>query len=116
MLRALERECAARGVQDPLAGRKGEHSGLWHAVAAAVGTGRSSTQCRNRWRDVMQPGLRKGRTWDAATDKRLVAAVREHGLGSWKKIATHFPGVAAVRCRQRSRWEAVRGNLRTCRC
>ena len=83
------------------AGKEGEHGDLWRAVAAAVGTGRSYGQCYERWRDSMRPGLQKGRTWNEAKDRRLVALVQRYGEKAWEAIAAHFPGVPPRKCRQR---------------
>jgi hypothetical protein len=53
-----------------------QHGTDWRRVAAAVGT-RNYTQCMQRWKSVLQPGLVKG-AWSEKEDALLQQAIRKH--------------------------------------
>lgn len=59
----------------------GEGYGSWPLVASAM-EGRTASQCRERWRNALQPGLRRGR-WTAMEERLLYLAVRAHSKDRW---------------------------------
>jgi myb proto-oncogene protein len=78
----------------------------WVAIATLV-PGRSNQQCRNRWRDALDPSIgrataRTGK-WIADEDKKLMDAVRAHGAKDWEQIALLVPGRTHKQCRNRWR-------------
>ncbi|CAM9565122.1 unnamed protein product [Chrysoparadoxa australica] len=70
----------------------------WKAIAMLVST-RNHTQCLQRWRKVLCPGLKKGQ-WTANEDAMLVALVSQ-GFKNWGQLATHMPGRTSKQCRER---------------
>jgi hypothetical protein len=48
--------------------------------------GRTDAKCRERWVNVLDPGLSKDK-WSAAEDAKLLELARLHGAGQWTKIA-----------------------------
>jgi hypothetical protein len=90
----------------------------WAAIAALV-PGRRTGQCRNRWRNVLNPNIDRvnGRTgkWTAAEDGQLKDAVKAHGDHNWGPIAALVPGRVVIQCRHRwlSALDPKRGNRRT---
>jgi hypothetical protein len=76
----------------------------WAAIAALV-QGRTYTQCRNRWRDTLDPSIKRAnrRTgrWEEDEDIRLKAAVRTHGGKDWAAIAAQVQGRNKNACRHR---------------
>jgi hypothetical protein len=81
------------------------HKNNWEAIAT-LGSGRTSTQCRNRWNDVLDPNIdrgsgRKGK-WTAVEDIMLQDAVQMHGGKNWEIIAALVPDRTKIQCR--SRW------------
>jgi myb proto-oncogene protein len=81
-----------------------EYKRDWVAVAALV-PGRTRSQCKNRWRDALDPNVdrAKGRTgtWTEDEDSKLKDAVQMHGGKSWPTIATLVPGRTNTQCRHR---------------
>ncbi|PCH41368.1 hypothetical protein WOLCODRAFT_69152 [Wolfiporia cocos MD-104 SS10] len=57
----------------------------WSEVASFV-PGRSNEQCRDRYNEVLNPSVVKGK-WTPDEDKALIAAVDRAGPGGWKEIA-----------------------------
>jgi myb proto-oncogene protein len=84
-----------------------EHGGKnWKAFAALV-SGRTQKQCRNRWHDVLVSNIDPTTTalagkWTEDEERKLRDAVGAHGAKNWKKIAALVPGRTNIQCR--SRW------------
>lgn len=81
----------------------------WKAIAALFcersDTHRESVQCLQRWRKVLQPGLKKGK-WSLEEDSTLMRLVKESidkGVSPvrWPKIANKIPGRTSKQCRER---------------
>jgi hypothetical protein len=66
----------------------------WDAIATLV-PGRTRSQCRSRWKDVLDPSiaLTAGRTgkWTEDEDSKLKDAVQTHGGKNWDGIAALVP-------------------------
>jgi hypothetical protein len=76
----------------------------WKKLAALV-SGRTKSQCHNRWCDTLEANLdpttaRAGK-WTADDDKKLKDAVREHGAKNWVTIATLVSGRTKKQCHKR---------------
>jgi hypothetical protein len=70
----------------------------WKNIAAQLG-GRTCRQCRERWKNYLDPNLNKD-PWTAAEDELLIAQYA--ALGSqWSLIAKHFPFRTDVACKNR---------------
>jgi myb proto-oncogene protein len=67
--------------------------------AAAMVPGRTTTQCRNRWVECLDPFVNRGR-WAAKGDEKLTAAVMELG-NDWVRVAALVPGRTNNQCRLR---------------
>jgi myb proto-oncogene protein len=67
----------------------------WAAIAALV-PGRTKSQCKNRWKDVLNPSIDRtsGRSsnWTEAEDAKLKDSVQTHGGKNWEAIAALVPG------------------------
>ena len=63
-------------------------------------TRRSNTQCRQRWINALDPGLKKGE-WSPKEDAALKAARAKLGDVKWTEIAALVPGRNDQQCRQR---------------
>jgi myb proto-oncogene protein len=78
----------------------------WEEIAAMVPS-RTQKQCRNRWRDTLDPSIDPATTcagkWTEEEDERLEDAVRAHGGRSWKGVAALVPGRTQKQCQ--SRWQ-----------
>ncbi|GLT60360.1 hypothetical protein SLA2020_331290 [Shorea laevis] len=72
----------------------------WQSVASAL-TGRTGTQCSNRWKKSLHPTRQRVGRWSADEDKHLKVAVMPFGPKNWKKIAEFVPGRTQVQCRER---------------
>ncbi|CAM9866931.1 unnamed protein product [Chrysoparadoxa australica] len=70
----------------------------WKAIAQFVAT-RNHSQCLQRWKKVLCPGLKKGQ-WTAEEDSRLLALVNQ-GFKNWGLLAEHMPGRISKQCRER---------------
>ncbi|OAX39173.1 hypothetical protein K503DRAFT_106227 [Rhizopogon vinicolor AM-OR11-026] len=60
----------------------------WVEVAAAV-PGRHNEQCRDRWNDVLNPAVAKGK-WTEEEDRDLLTAVQQLGVPNWKEISNQL--------------------------
>ncbi|OJA09929.1 hypothetical protein AZE42_04876 [Rhizopogon vesiculosus] len=60
----------------------------WVEVAAVV-PGRHNEQCRDRWNDVLNPAVAKGK-WTEEEDRDLLAAVQQLGVPNWKEISNQL--------------------------
>jgi hypothetical protein len=76
----------------------------WKDIALLV-PGRTCKQCRNRWRDALDPSIRltNGRAgkWTADEDKMLKNAVRTYGGKNWKAIALLVRSRTSKQCFKR---------------
>jgi hypothetical protein len=84
------------------------HGGTnWDAIAALI-LGRTTSQCRHRWKNALNPSiaLTAGRTgkWSEDEDTKLKDAVQTHGGKNWDAIALLVPGRTRIQCRS-SRWK-----------
>jgi hypothetical protein len=70
----------------------------WKGIALLLG-GRTCRQCRERWKNYLDPNLRKD-AWTAQEDERLLAQYQELG-SQWSLIAKHFPSRTDVACKNR---------------
>jgi hypothetical protein len=71
----------------------------WESVASLV-TGRTSTQCRERWNFRIGPGLNKApfKPWE----DEVIVRERERLGNRWTKIAQQLPGRSS--CAVKNRW------------
>jgi hypothetical protein len=79
----------------------------WYAIAALV-PGRTKLQCKNRWREVLDPSVEwtpgRAHKWTTDEDAKLKGAVRMHGVRKeWYAIAALVPGRTKLQCRNRWR-------------
>lgn len=70
------------------------------AIAAFVGSGRSRSQCSQRWIRVLDPKLSK-MPWKSEEDDMLLSLCKSYGTKSWMKIATQMGNRSDVQCRYR---------------
>lgn len=78
--------------------------GHWSKIAARVGT-RNGKQCRERWRNQLNPRVDK-RPWSPEEDAVVVGMVREMGQ-RWSEIARRLPGRSENAVK--NRWNARLG-------
>ncbi|KAG2152880.1 hypothetical protein DEU56DRAFT_520255 [Suillus clintonianus] len=64
------------------------HGTSWVDVATAI-PGRHNDQCRDRWNDVLNPAITKGK-WTKEEDQDLLAIVQQLGTSSWKDISNRL--------------------------
>jgi ribosome recycling factor len=71
----------------------------WDAIAALV-PGRTTSQCRDRWKDALNPSiaLTAGRTGKWEEDSKLKDAVQTHGDKMWVAVAALIPGRTRKQC------------------
>jgi hypothetical protein len=84
---------------------RNEYKTDWAAVAALV-TGRTPRQCRDRWQLVLDPSIDRtppGRTgqWVEDEDIKLKDGVERHGGNNWDAVAALVPGRTQKQCRNR---------------
>lgn len=72
----------------------------WRIIAAFVGSGRTSSQCNQRWTRALNP-LILHTPWSSDDDQRLLAIVAASGKCKWRKIADYFAGRTDLQCRHR---------------
>ncbi|PWA72019.1 myb domain protein 4r1 [Artemisia annua] len=72
----------------------------WQLIASIL-SGRTGTQCSNRWKKSLNPLRERVGRWDSDEDKRLKIAVRLFGAKNWHKITKFVPGRMAPQCRER---------------
>jgi hypothetical protein len=80
----------------------------WGAIAAFV-SGRTNSQCKNRWHNVLHPTIdraneRMGK-WSEDEDRKLKDAVQMHGGKNWGAIAALVPGRTPKQCH--SKWNGI---------
>jgi hypothetical protein len=63
---------------------------------------KSDIRCRERYQDVVKPGLRQSNiAWTADEDEQLLVSVILHGVGNWAGIVKDLPGRTDRACQQR---------------
>lgn len=70
----------------------------WSACCRRLAN-RSATQCRERWKNSLDPSIKKG-DWSEAEDLQLFLSLRKH-LFSWKKVSLDLEGRTRISCRNR---------------
>ena len=70
----------------------------WTTVSAKVG--RPANQCKNRWKNDVQPKLVKG-PWTKEEDELLAKLVHEKGPKHWTQIARYMKGRVGKQCNER---------------
>lgn len=78
--------------------RYGNHD--WRMISAFVGSGRTSSQCNQRWTRALNPQINHN-PWTDDEDRRLVELVGEMGSCKWRKIAERLHGRTDLQCRHR---------------
>ncbi|EFO20880.2 hypothetical protein LOAG_07607 [Loa loa] len=73
----------------------------WIKVASCV-PGRSDSQCRDRWVNVLDKSI-KAEPWSVDEDEKLLEGIRIFGKGEWSRISTMLPGRSASHCKSRFR-------------
>ncbi|KAG0702362.1 hypothetical protein DFH29DRAFT_505758 [Suillus ampliporus] len=72
----------------------------WVDVASVI-PGRQNDQCRDRWNDILNPTVAKGK-WTEEEDRELLAVVKRLGTSSWKDISNQLgSGRTDSMCRNR---------------
>ena len=71
----------------------------WKLVAAYV-PGRDDNECMQRFRNMLDPNLRKG-PWTAEEDEKIIELVKKHGAKQWTTIAEALDGRTGKQCRER---------------
>lgn len=74
----------------------------WTAVSQFMGTGRSRSQCSQRWHRGLNPRISKDK-WTDEEEQKLVSLVRQFGDASWTRIASKMGNRSDVQCRYRYR-------------
>jgi hypothetical protein len=72
----------------------------WRSISEFVGSGRSSSQCNQRWCRALDPAILH-RPWSDADDQQLLRAVEVLGKSSWCQIAKIMTGRTDLQCRYR---------------
>ncbi|OHT08102.1 Myb-like DNA-binding domain containing protein [Tritrichomonas foetus] len=72
----------------------------WRMVAAFVGSGRTSSQCNQRWTRALNPAI-SHQPWTREEDFLLMKLVGEMGECGWRKIAMKIEGRTDLQCRHR---------------
>jgi hypothetical protein len=72
----------------------------WRSIASFVGSGRTSSQCNQRWCRALDPAIIH-KPWTETDDKRLLRAVEVLGKTSWCQIAKIMCGRTDLQCRYR---------------
>ena len=75
-------------------------SSCWSEIALHF-TSRTDVQIRERWQDVLRPGLRGSVPWSTQEDRILLDAVDDEGVGSWTKVSRRVPGRTDHQCATR---------------
>ncbi|KAJ1392013.1 Homeodomain-like protein, partial [Ochromonadaceae sp. CCMP2298] len=64
--------------------------GAWARIGAAFGTSRNGRQCRERWRNQLDPAINK-EPWSRQEELCLLDAHQELG-NKWTEISNRLPG------------------------
>ena len=70
----------------------------WQAVSDYVGTGRTKSQCSQRWERTLDPAISR-EEWTNEEKQRLIEAVQQYGLKSWVKVSKMVATRSDVQCR-----------------
>ena len=68
-----------------------DHGDRDWAKLALILKGRTGKQCRERWKNHLDPNLTQAQEWTAEEDARLIELHESLG-NAWTRIAQHFPG------------------------
>jgi hypothetical protein len=74
--------------------------GDWKRIAEFVGSGKTGSQCSQRWSRALNPSLSKEQ-WTEEEDGDLWDGVMTHGQHSWAKVAKRVQSRSDVQCRYR---------------
>jgi hypothetical protein len=72
----------------------------WRLIASFVGSGRTSSQCNQRWCRALDPAISR-KAWTESDDQQLLRAVEVLGKASWCQVAKILTGRTDVQCRYR---------------
>jgi hypothetical protein len=72
----------------------------WSRIAAFVGSGRSKSQCHQRWTRGLDPRIIK-ETWTPQQDELLLMLVALYGQKGWTRISIGLGNRCDVQCRYR---------------
>jgi hypothetical protein len=72
----------------------------WRSIASFVGSGRTSSQCNQRWCRALDPAILH-KPWTEADDRKLMRSVEVLGKASWCQIAKIMCGRTDLQCRYR---------------
>lgn len=72
----------------------------WSRVTAFVGSGRSKSQCHQRWTRGLDPRIIKA-TWTSQQDETLLMLVALYGRKCWTSVAFGMGNRCDVQCRYR---------------
>lgn len=78
--------------------RFGNHD--WRMISAFVGSGRTSSQCNQRWTRALNPSI-SHHPWTPQEDQKLFDLVSQMGECGWRKIASYLNGRTDLQCRHR---------------
>jgi hypothetical protein len=70
----------------------------WTLIAGFVGTGRTRSQCSQRWSRGLDPRISKT-GWSREEEQRLMELVQLHGPHSWKRISSEIRTRSDSQCR-----------------
>lgn len=76
----------------------------WPTIASLMGTNRNQRQCRERWKNYVNPDLENGQPWTYEDDQLLVQKYEELGP-KWNKIAKFFHNRSDNSIR--NRWQLI---------
>ena len=71
----------------------------WSEIAKAF-PGKDPQQVSNRWRNVLDPSIKKG-SWTPEEDQFILQWVKDHGPTEWHKCAARIGGRIGKQCRAR---------------
>lgn len=95
---------------DPLVGKQNVK---WSSIARFV-EGRTDIKCRERWMNILNPQVTKGK-WTKEEDKRLLALTEQLGQGNWTKVAAQMHPRTDNQCWRRWKKVANQSTLSTYR-
>lgn len=76
----------------------------WSTIASLMGTNRNHRQCRERWKNYVDPTLQNNQPWNYDDDRLLVEKYAELGP-KWNKIAKYFHNRSDNSIR--NRWQLI---------
>jgi hypothetical protein len=72
----------------------------WERISTFVGSGRSKSQCHQRWTRGLDPRIVKA-TWTTEQDEQLLMLVALYGEKRWTRVAVGVGNRCDVQCRYR---------------